>query len=156
MVLLAGYVGLRAGEVGGLWVLDLDTAQFRITVAQAVVWTREWPSYRAPQDRLVPQDADHPVEPRDRTRGVRHGSGLVFTTQIGGLVDAVILTKMVLSSMGDSNLRATIQVYGHLFDQGGARWPRAWKRGDRTGRSGSGRYPMLELDKAIRTSSMSL
>jgi integrase len=40
MVLLAGYVGLRAGEVGGLRVRDLDAARCRITVAQAVVRNR--------------------------------------------------------------------------------------------------------------------
>jgi integrase len=153
MILLGGYVGLRAGEVGGLRTKDIDAERCRITVAQAVVRTRSGLSLGQPKteksrrpltilcslsEEIVAFTKDNPPA----------ADGRIFHKDGGGMIDHIYLTKLsqrvgsvsfhelrhacasllidsganpraIQVYLGHSDLRTTLQTYGHLFDQGG-------------------------------------
>lgn len=97
-VLVAGLCGLRAGEIGGLRVRDVDAAKCRLTVAQAVFRDRSGKHVGVPKTTAsrrtitIPcslgKELGHVV--KGRTKG-----DLIFQTEEGGLVDHVVLGKWV-------------------------------------------------------------
>ena len=62
-ILVGGYVGLRAGEVGGLRVRDLDAARSRLSVNQAVTRTRGKKSVGPPKTHESRRVANDPASP---------------------------------------------------------------------------------------------
>jgi integrase len=97
-ILLAGLCGLRAGEVGGLPVRDVDFSKCRLSVSQAVYRDRTGRHVGAPKTaasrRTITIQCSLSKELAKFVKGKPRGD-LIFQTEVGGLVDHVVLGKWV-------------------------------------------------------------
>ena len=97
-IFVAGLCGLRAGEVGGLRVRDIDAAKCRLTVAQAVYRDRDGKHVGAPKTDASRRTITIPCSLSRKLSRFTKGklkASLIFQTEGGGLVDHVVLGKWV-------------------------------------------------------------
>jgi integrase len=113
-ILLAGLCGLRAGEVGGLRVRDVDFSKCRLSVSQAVYRDRTGRHVGAPKTaasrRTITIPCSLSKELAKFVKGKPRGD-LIFQTEVGGLVDHVVLGKWVKQAAKACG----IEVHTHLL-----------------------------------------
>lgn len=108
IVRLGAYAGLRASEIGGLRVQDVDAEACRVTVAQAATRTTAGRSLGLPKRRAsvrtISVDCDLARELADYARRNPQRDGLVFRTRQGGLIDASAIDKTFSKARREAGL----------------------------------------------------
>jgi integrase len=160
IILVMGYAGLRAGEVGGLRLRDIDFERCRFRLRQQVIRAGTAKSiaplkteaskrtidvacsvtsvlkgfveanmpatdgrvfHEANDGLLAHQGINNAVQRAARQAGLRPvNSHLLRHTAVSLLIDDGANPKAIQAFVGHSNIRETMDTYGHPFDYGGA------------------------------------
>jgi integrase len=108
IIRLGAYAGLRASEIGGLRLQDVDAEGCRLTVAQAATRTTTGRSLGLPKRRAsvrtISLDCDLARELADYAARHPQRDGLVFRTRQGGLIDASAIDKMFSKARREAGL----------------------------------------------------
>lgn len=158
-ILVIGYSGLRAGEVGGLRVEDVDFDRCRVNLRRQVVRVtgkgmylselktkaakrtvtlpcsvtdelREFLATNSPtEDGRIFHGAgnamrahsaiNHGVQTAAKRAGIDTHAHALRHTGVSLAIQSGASPKSIQAMVGDSDIRETLQTYGHLFDHGG-------------------------------------
>ena len=159
-VLVMAYGGLRAGEVGGLRVQDIDFGRCQLRLRQQVARVTGKGQYISPLKtkaarrtvtvpwsittelaaflEATPAAADgrvfhgpngelrahnavnHSVTAAARVAGIATHAHALRHTAVSLAIESGANPKAIQAFVGHSDIRETLQTYGHLFDYGGA------------------------------------